>query len=102
MAPAKRRKRKMATATYNQESFQDTEDPIRKIGPDATAMFDGSSSNSTEHASSEALNAATADAEDDPDEELDDDAAEEEEDDEEDEDEDVEDAADLENVDSEY
>jgi hypothetical protein len=86
----------MTQAAY----IQGTDDPIKNIGPDATAMFANSSSNPTEHAGSEALNAATA--EDDADEELDEDAAEEEEDDEEDEEEDAEDAADLENVDSEY
>ena len=77
-------------------------DVLSGIGPDATAMFDGSKSNPTEFASSEALSAATAGVDDDDEEELDEDDAEEEEDDEEDEDEDVEDAADLENVDSEY
>jgi hypothetical protein len=88
----------MTQATY----ISGMDDPIRNIGPDATATFDHSSSNPTEHASSEALNATTADTDDDADEELDEDAAEEEEDDEEDEDEDVEDAAEAENVDSEY
>ncbi len=33
---------------------------LRRIGPDATATFDNSASNPTEHASSEATNAATA------------------------------------------
>jgi hypothetical protein len=67
---------------------------LRKIGPDATAMFDNSASNPTEHASSEATNAATAvDGDDEDLEEDDDDAAEEEEDDEEDEEEDVDDEA---------
>jgi len=86
--------------------MQGTDDPIRNIGADSTAMFDRSGSNPTEHASSEALRAATADPDDDAAEELDDeeldDDAEEEEDDEEDEDEDVEDSAEVENVDSEY
>jgi hypothetical protein len=67
---------------------------LPKIGPDATAMFDNSANNPTEHASSEARNAATAvDGQDEELEEEDDDAAEEEEDDEEDEEEDVEDEA---------
>lgn len=44
------------------------EDPIRSIGPDSTATFDNTASNPTEHASSEALDAATAvDDEDDED-----------------------------------
>jgi hypothetical protein len=74
---------------------QDFDSIMSKIGPDATATFDNSASNPTEHASSEATNAATAvDGDDDEElEEEDDDAAEEEEDDEEDEEEDVEDEA---------
>jgi hypothetical protein len=83
----------------------DLDQAMMNIGPDATATFDNGMSNPTEHASSEALNAATKVDDDDEDEELedeDDDAAEEEEDDEEDEDEDVEDAAEVEDVDSEY
>jgi hypothetical protein len=67
---------------------------LRKIGPDATATFNNSASNPTEHASSEATNAATAlDGDDEQLEEEDDDAADEEEDDEENEEEDVEDEA---------
>ncbi len=67
---------------------------LREIGPDATAMFDNSASNPTEHASSEATNAATAvDGDDEELEDEDDAAAAEEEDDEEDEEEDVEDEA---------
>ncbi len=67
---------------------------LRNIGPDATATFDNSASNPTEHASSEATNAATAVSGDDEElEEDDDDAAAEEEDDEDDEEEDVEDEA---------
>jgi hypothetical protein len=67
---------------------------LRKIGPDATATFDNSSSNPTEHASSEATNAATAvDGDDEELEEEDDDAAAEEEDDEDAEEEGVEDEA---------
>jgi hypothetical protein len=67
---------------------------LRKIGPDATAMFDHSASNPTEHASSEATAAATGGDDDDEElEEEDDDAADEEEDDEENEQEDVEDEA---------
>jgi len=78
---------------------QDFDEIFSKIGPDATATFDHSPSNPTEHASSEATNAATAvdgaavngrDAELD---EEDDDAAALEEDDELDEEEDVEDEA---------
>jgi hypothetical protein len=73
---------------------QDFDELFSKIGPDATATFDNSASDPTEHASSEATNAATAvrgrDAEL---EEEDDDAAELEEDDELDEEEDVEDEA---------
>jgi hypothetical protein len=72
------------------------DDLLRNIGPDATATFDNSASIPTEHASSEATNAATAVDGDDEDEELeeeDDDAAEEEEDDEDNEEDDVEDEA---------
>jgi hypothetical protein len=73
---------------------QDFDEILREIGPDATATFDNSPSNPTEHAGSEATNAATAvDGEDEALEEEDDDAAELEEDDEEDEEEDVEDEA---------
>ena len=86
----------MAEASRNQ-SFDQI---LSKIGPDATATFDNSPSNPTEHASSEATNAATAvdaaPAVDDDDEELeedDDDAAALEEDDELNEEEDVEDEA---------
>jgi len=39
---------------------QDFDEILSKIGPDATATFDHSPSNPTEHASSEATNAATA------------------------------------------
>ena len=73
---------------------QDFDEILSKIGPDATATFDNSPSDPTEHASSEATNAATV--VDDEDEELeqeDDDAAALEEDDEMDEEEDVEDEA---------
>jgi hypothetical protein len=66
---------------------------LRNIGADATATFDNSASNPTEHASSEATNAATAVGDDEDLEEEDDDAAAEEEDDEEDEEGDVEDEA---------
>jgi hypothetical protein len=67
---------------------------LHDLGPDATATFDGSPSNPTEHASSEATNAATAVDDDDVAlEDEDDVAAEDEEDDEEDEEEDVEDEA---------
>jgi hypothetical protein len=80
----------MADASKNQ-SFDEI---LSKIWPDATVMFDNSPSNPTEHASSEATNAATAvDGEDEDLEEEDDDAAALEEDDEEDEEEDVEDEA---------
>jgi hypothetical protein len=80
----------MADTTRN----QGLDEILRKIGPDATAMFDNSASNPTVHASSEATNTATAvDGDDEELEEEDDDAAEEEEDDEEDEEEDVEDEA---------
>jgi hypothetical protein len=73
---------------------QSFDEIMRKIGPDVTAMFDNSASNPTEHAGSEATNAATAgDGEDKELEEEDDDAAALEEDDEEDEEEDVEDEA---------
>ena len=75
---------------------QSFDEVLRKIGPDATATFDNSASNPTEHASSEATNAATAvDGEDEKLEEEDDDAAALEEDDEEHEEEDVEDEADA-------
>jgi len=80
----------MAQASKNQ-GFDEI---LRKIGPDATATFDNSGSNPTEHASSEATNAATAvDGDDEELEDEDDDAAEEEEDDEDLEAEDVEDEA---------
>ncbi|MCU1252583.1 MAG: hypothetical protein JWQ49_5612 [Edaphobacter sp.] len=73
---------------------QDFDEVLSKIGPDATATFDNSPSNPTEHASSEATDAATTvngrDAEL---EEEDDDLAALEEDDELDEEEDVEDEA---------
>ena len=73
---------------------QDFDEFMSEIGPDATATFDNGPSNPTEHASSEATNAATAvkgrDAEL---EQEDDDAAMLEEDDELDEEEDVEDEA---------
>jgi hypothetical protein len=72
---------------------QGFDEMLRKIGPDATAMFDNSASNPTEYASSEATNAATAVDDDEELEDEDDDAAEEEEDDEEAEEEDVEDEA---------
>ena len=45
---------------------EDFDDPIRTVGHDATATFDNTASNPTEHASSEALGAATAN-EDEPD-----------------------------------
>ena len=83
----------------NDESFDEI---LRKVGPDATATFDNSAGNPTEHASSEATNAATAvegdDEGSDDDEDLeneDDDAAALEEDDEESEGEDVADEANL-------
>ena len=80
----------MRESTMNQ-SFDEI---LSEIGPDATAMFDNSASNPTEHASSEATNAATAvGAEDEKLEDEDDDAAMLEEDDELDEEEDVEDEA---------
>jgi hypothetical protein len=80
----------MADASKNQ-SFDEI---FGKIGPDATATFDHSPSNPTEHASSQATNAATAlDGDDEELEEEDDDAAALEEDDEENEEEDVEDEA---------
>ena len=71
---------------------QDFDEILSKIGPDATATFDNSPSNPTEHASSEATNAATV-VDDEELEEQDDDAAALEEDDEVDEEEDVEDEA---------
>jgi hypothetical protein len=71
---------------------QDFDEIFSRVGPDATATFDNSLSNPTEHASSEATNAATA-VDDDEIEEEDDDAAALEEDDELDEEEDVEDEA---------
>jgi hypothetical protein len=79
----------MADASKNQ-GFDEI---LRNIGPDATATFDNSASNPTEHASSEATNAATAVGDDEDLKEEDDDAAAEEEDDEEDEEGDVEDEA---------
>jgi hypothetical protein len=79
----------MADASKNQ-GFDEI---LWKIGPDATATFDNSANNPTEHASSYVTNAATAVGDDEDLEEEDDDAAAEEEDDEEDEEEDVEDEA---------
>ncbi|MBB5318686.1 hypothetical protein [Tunturibacter empetritectus] len=80
----------MAEASRNQ-GFDEI---LPKIGPDATAMFDNSTSNPIKYASSEATNAATAaDGDDEELEEEDDAAAAEEEDDEEDEEVDVEDKA---------
>jgi hypothetical protein len=80
----------------NRAKNADAEDFMSKVGPDATAMFDNSESNPTEHASSEATNAATAvDGEDELLEEEDDDAAELEEDDEENEEINIEDEAGL-------
>lgn len=85
----------MADASRNQ-GFDEI---LRIIGPDATAMFDHSARNPTEHAPtehaiSEATHAATAaNADDEELEEEDDAAAAEEEDDEEDEEVDVEDKA---------
>lgn len=73
---------------------QDFDKILSEIGLDATATFDNSASNPTEHASSEATNAATTVRGGDAGlEEEDDDAAELEEDDELDEEEDVEDEA---------
>lgn len=66
-----------------------TDDDFIKVGADATATFDNSASNPTEHASSENLDAVEAE-DDDPEDEDDDDEDEddeEEEDDEEDEEE---------------
>jgi hypothetical protein len=79
----------MADASRNQEF----DEILHKIGPDATATFDNSASNPTEHASSEATDAATAADGDSELEEEDDDASEGEEEDEENEQEDVEDEA---------
>lgn len=75
---------------------QSFDELLGKVGSDATGMFDNSASNPTEHASSEATNAATAvDGEDERLEEEDDDAAELEEDDEENEEINIEDEAGL-------
>jgi hypothetical protein len=82
----------MAGASRNQS----LDEILQKIGPDARSTFENSASNPTEHASSEAINAATAVHGDDEDlEEEDDDAAALEEDDEENEEVDVEDEADA-------
>jgi hypothetical protein len=73
---------------------QDFDEILSKIGLDATATFDNLVSNPTEHASSEAMKAATVvDGEDEELEEEDDDAAQLEDEDEIDEEEDVEDEA---------
>ena len=61
------------------------DDDFLKVGPDATATFDNSPSNPTEHAGSENLNAVEAEDEDLEDEDLDEDEEYEEEDDEEEE-----------------
>jgi hypothetical protein len=75
--------RPMAIAKMN-----NTDDEFIKVGPDATATFDNSASNPTEHASSENLDAVEAEDDDleDEDDDLDEDD-EEEDDDEEDEEE---------------
>lgn len=46
----------MANSTQQPEP----RDPVRSVGPDATATFDNSPSNPTEHAGSEALRSATS------------------------------------------
>lgn len=73
-----------------------TDDDFIKIGPDATATFDNSASNPTEHASSENLDAVEVEDDDleDEDEDFDDDDEEDDDDDIEDED-DEEEAPDL-------
>jgi hypothetical protein len=86
----------MERAPQDQGFSQDKgfDEILNEIGPDATATFDNSPSNPTEHASSEATNAATAvNGEDEKLEEEDDDDAALEEDDEENEEEDVADEA---------
>jgi len=73
------------------KQHSNTDDDFIKVGPDATATFDNSASNPTEHASSENLDAVEAedddleDEDEDEDEDLDED--DEEEDDEEEEEE---------------
>jgi hypothetical protein len=44
----------------NASAVKSFDEILSEIRPDATAMFDNSASNPTEHASSEATNAATA------------------------------------------
>jgi hypothetical protein len=75
------------------KQHSNTDDDFIKVGPDATATFDNSASNPTEHASSENLDAVEAEDDDleDEDEDLDEDDEEEddEEEDEEESDDDV-------------
>jgi hypothetical protein len=63
-----------------------SDDDFLNIGPDATATFDNSRSNPTEHASSENLDAINTDEEEEEDEDLDEEEGEEEYEEEEDED----------------
>jgi hypothetical protein len=51
------------------KKHSNSDDDILKVGPDATATFDNSVSNPTEHASSENLNAQDTDTEDEEEEE---------------------------------
>jgi hypothetical protein len=76
----------MAIAKIRSSSDED----FVKVGPDATATFDNSSSNPTEHASSESLSAIHADEDELDDEDLDEDDEEYDDDEDEDEDEDEE------------
>ncbi|MDW5264704.1 MULTISPECIES: hypothetical protein [Acidobacteriaceae] len=78
-----------------------SDDDLLKVGPDATATFDNSSSNPTEYASSENLDAIDTDEDELDDEDIDEEDEEEydEEDDEEEEDEDDEDDDDEEEED---
>ena len=80
----------------------DPQDPLDNIGPDATAAFDDSPSNPTEHASSENLGTAAAlDDEEEDDEEEDEDLHDEDNEEADDEDDDEEDDEDDEDADNE-
>ncbi|WP_348267935.1 hypothetical protein P8936_01490 [Edaphobacter paludis] len=69
------------------KEHSNSDDDFIKVGPDATATFDNSASNPTEHASSENLNAVETEDDDLEDEDLDEDDDDEDEDYEEEEDE---------------
>lgn len=61
------------------KKHSNSDDDFLNVGPDATATFDNSRSNPTEHASSENLDAINTDEEEEEDEDLDEEEGEEEE-----------------------